>query len=266
MNQAEWERSPLSQKLIVDLAKKGSAGLGEIVYLSETSSTNQRAKKLIDEGKTSFAVITDFQNAGKGRLDRIWQAPKESSILISMVEKLNGVSNPGWLNLWAATIVRRVLFENFLFEIKLKWPNDLVVPNGNSFLKFGGILSQIHKDQVIFGIGINYSQDQNELPIVTATSLKLLTVQYRPREEVLADLISTMHLNWQSEAASSEFPTAATVREYQAASHTMAKKVSVSLPNGKVITGIAEGLAANGALLVKTQSGEIHTITAGDVN
>jgi BirA family transcriptional regulator, biotin operon repressor / biotin---[acetyl-CoA-carboxylase] ligase len=266
MNQTAWERSPLSQKLIVDLVKKGSAGLGEIVYLPETSSTNQRAKELVDAGKTSFAVITDFQSAGKGRLDRIWEAPKESSILISIVESLNGVSNLGWLNLWAATIARRVLLENFLFEIKLKWPNDLVVPDGDSFLKFGGILSQIHQDNAIFGIGINFSQDRDELPISSATSLKLLNVQYRQREEVISDLISTFHLNWQSEAASSEFPTAATVREYQAASHSLAKEVSVSLPSGELISGIAEGLAANGALLVKTKSGEIHTITAGDVS
>lgn len=266
MNQTAWARSPLSQKLIVDLVKKGSSGLTEIVYLPEISSTNDLAIERIDSGESSFVVVTDFQSAGKGRLDRIWEAPKESSILISIVERLAEVNNQGWLNLWAANTVKKVLVKNFFIEIKLKWPNDLVISNGISYFKLGGILSRIHKGKVIFGIGINFSQDQNELPIASATSLKLQAVNYRKREEVLADLISTFHLNWQSEAVSSDFPTADTFREYQASSHSLGREVSVSLSNGQFISGIAEGLAADGALLVRTQSGEIRTVTAGDVN
>jgi BirA family biotin operon repressor/biotin-[acetyl-CoA-carboxylase] ligase len=259
------ERSPLNQKLIEELVKKGPAGVNEILVLPETQSTNQYAIDLLAQGKTNFAVVTDFQSQGKGRLARIWEAPAESSILLSVSMNLNGVTNFGWLNLWAALVVKRILSESASFETKLKWPNDLVVVSNDSFLKFGGILSQIHEDNVIFGIGINFSQKQSELPIASATSLKLIGFEERTREDLIAELISGIFTAWQIEATSSEFPTAATIREYQQASYSLKRLVTVDLPNGETITGEAVGLAANGALLVKTENGQTHTITAGDV-
>jgi biotin-(acetyl-CoA carboxylase) ligase len=42
--------------------------------------------------------------------------------------------------------------------------------------------------------------------------------------------------------------------------------VKVELSQGEVIVGEAIEVAESGALLVKTQSGEIKTITAGDVS
>lgn len=266
MNQTEWERSPLRLNLIQDLVKRATAGVSEIIYLPETGSTNQHAKELVDTGKSDFAVVTDFQVAGKGRLNRIWEASPKSSILLSLAFKLNGVGNIGWLSLWAATVARRVLMENFSLPVELKWPNDLVVATENSFLKFGGILSQLYKDQVIFGVGINFSQEKSELPIPMATSLKLQEVDFVAREFVIADLISNFCNSWSLDAKSDQFPTKATIREYQEASYSLGREVLVSLPNGEEITGIAVALAENGALLVRNQNGEVETITAGDVN
>jgi BirA family biotin operon repressor/biotin-[acetyl-CoA-carboxylase] ligase len=265
MEQPSMERSPLNQKLIEELVKKGPAGVSEILVLPETQSTNQYAIDLLAQGKSNFAVVSDFQSQGKGRLGRIWEAPAQSSILLSVSMKLNGVNNFGWLNLWAALVVKRILGESASFEIKLKWPNDLVVVDDDGFLKFGGILSQIHEDNVIFGIGINYSQDKSELPIETATSLKLIGFTQHAREDLIAELITGIFTSWQIEASSSEFPTSATVREYQQASYSLNKTVTVDLPSGERITGEAVGLAANGALLVRASDGTTHTVTAGDV-
>lgn len=266
MDQQEWERSPLALNLIEDLVKRAQAGLSKIIYLPQTGSTNQVAKDLLDSGDSDFAVVTDFQATGKGRLNRIWEATPESSILLSMAFKFNAVNNLGWLSLWAATIARRVLMENFNLAVELKWPNDLVVATGNSFLKFGGILSQIYKEHVIFGVGINYSQEDSELPNNVATSIKLQNANFVAREFVIADLMSNFYKFWLLDTDSNQFPTKALVREYQAASYTLGRQVVVSLPNGKAINGIAVALTESGALMVRHEDGEIETITAGDVN
>ncbi len=266
MDQQEWERSPLRLNLIEDSVKRAQAGVSKIIYLPQTGSTNQVAVDLLAEGNSEFAVVTDFQSAGKGRLNRIWEASPESSLLISLAFKLNAITNLGWLNLWAATIARRVLMENFNFDITLKWPNDLVVATPDAFLKFGGILSEIHKEHVIFGIGINYSQDHSELPTSISTSIKLQNANFVAREFVIADLISNFHKFWNLDTNCNQFPAKAIMREYQAASYTLGRRVVVTLPSGKEISGIAVALAENGALMVRNEKGEIETITAGDVN
>ncbi len=265
MNQPEWERSPLRLNLIEDALKRASVSHSEIRYHPQTTSTNEIAREMIDDGKSNFVVITDYQSAGKGRLNRIWDASNESSILLSLVLQLKGINNLGWLNLWAATVARSVLVENFNLEVALKWPNDLVIAEADSYLKFGGILSQSYKNQVIFGIGINYSQEQSELPIAAATSLKLQKVAFVSRETLIADLIVRFFTSWKVDANSDSFPSKAIIREYQAASYTLGKSVRVNLPNGKEIAGWAVALAENGALLVRNENGEVETITAGDV-
>lgn len=268
MNQALWERSPLEPNLIVAIAENGPWGTLPVSYLEETTSTNLLAKDFLRQRSypATFALVSDFQSTGRGRLNRIWQAPKQSSILMSLVEDLSKVKNHGWLNLWAALVVRRCLIENFDLEVLLKWPNDLVVVKDNSYLKFGGILSEIYEDKVIFGIGINYSQDQNELPTLVATSLKLLGAKEVARETFIADLLNQIHGAWKSEATHGQFPSRAVVREYESASYSLGRPVEVSLPNGEIIKGKAVGLSPNGALLVETATGLTVTITAGDVN
>lgn len=266
MNSPSEERSPLDQKLIAELVKKASLEVSEILVADQVDSTNQWAIELINSGKSNFALASDYQSHGRGRLSRVWQAPPRSSILLSICLNLNGVTNLGWLNLWAALVVKRILSESVAFEVKVKWPNDLVIEHEADYLKFGGILSQIHKDKVIFGVGINYSQEKSELPVPTATSLKLISEIRHGREVLIAEIIAAFFSSWQSEAASSQFPTQATKREYRHCSFSLGRLVKVELSKGEVIVGEAIEVAESGALLVKTQSGEIKTITAGDVS
>jgi BirA family transcriptional regulator, biotin operon repressor / biotin---[acetyl-CoA-carboxylase] ligase len=266
MNLPTQERSPLDQKLIAELVKKASSEVSEILVVDQVDSTNQWAIELIKAGKSNFALAADYQTHGKGRLQRIWQAPARSSILLTICLEQKNVTNLGWLNLWAALTVKKILSESVSFEIKIKWPNDLVVEFEESYLKFGGILSQIQQHQVIFGIGINYSQELSELPVPTATSLKLLSSSSRSREDLIAELISGIFTAWQSESESSRFPTSATVREYRHCSFSLGRSVKVELSNGEIILGEAIDLTDTGALLVKTKTGVIHTVTAGDVN
>ena len=54
--------------------------------LLKTESTNLLAKCLADGGAPhGMLVVTEFQTAGRGRFERRWQAPKGSSVMMSLL-------------------------------------------------------------------------------------------------------------------------------------------------------------------------------------
>lgn len=54
--------------------------------LEETTSTNEVAKQLAQEGKAENTVVfAEKQTAGKGRLDRTWESPAYKNLYFSMV-------------------------------------------------------------------------------------------------------------------------------------------------------------------------------------
>ena len=58
----------------------------KIVYYEETDSTNIRARKLAEEGAPDGTlVVTDFQNAGRGRRGRMWVSPSGTGIFMSLI-------------------------------------------------------------------------------------------------------------------------------------------------------------------------------------
>ena len=65
----------------------------KIVYYEETDSTNIRARKLAEEGAPDGTlVVTDFQNAGRGRRGRMWVSPSGTGIFIGLHADAGGGS------------------------------------------------------------------------------------------------------------------------------------------------------------------------------
>jgi BirA family transcriptional regulator, biotin operon repressor / biotin---[acetyl-CoA-carboxylase] ligase len=100
-----------------------------VEHLSEIDSTNrwlvERAKEGADEG---LVVYADFQSAGRGRLERPWEAPARSSLLCSIL--LRPELDVDHLQLVVAAVAlaaRAALVRLCGLRPDLKWPNDLVV-------------------------------------------------------------------------------------------------------------------------------------------
>src|SRR5262245_29768744 len=118
----------------------------DVRWVVETDSTNDDLLLLAREGAAEgILVVADHQRAGRGRLDRTWQAPPGSSLLLSVLMR-PGVA-PVQAHL-ASTAVACAAVEACIGVAgaapRLKWPNDLVVldPDGAVRGKLGGILAE----------------------------------------------------------------------------------------------------------------------------
>ena len=162
-------------------------------------------------------------------------------------------------------------------DARLKWPNDVVVDcSGESesrsgtqgdiagwgtLRKIAGILCEVSDDAVVAGIGINVSQTRAELPVPHAASM--VTVGSRQLDRGL--LLDALSQRVAAEIDNAETDPGALVAEVAAVTCTLGRQILVERTGAPPITGIAEGIGADGSLLVRTSAGEPVEVTAGDV-
>ena len=109
-----------------------------ISYIDETGSTNADLLDAAALGAPDGTVlVAAHQRAGRGRLDRRWDAPPGSNLLCSILflqlpERLHELT-------WAVAVAAARACETVAgVRPDLKWPNDLLVDGR----KLAGILAQ----------------------------------------------------------------------------------------------------------------------------
>jgi BirA family biotin operon repressor/biotin-[acetyl-CoA-carboxylase] ligase len=130
-------------------------------------------QRLLDGAPEGAVAATDEQTEGRGRLGRSWHAPAGSSILFSIVlvpavppERL-----PELTVVAGEAVAEAIAAETGLLPT-IKLPNDVLVDGR----KIAGVLAETSEGRVVLGIGINVSQQAEELPARPehpATSLAL---------------------------------------------------------------------------------------------
>ncbi len=157
------------------------------LHLRRTDSTNERARALAVAGALHGTLVTAAeQTAGRGRQGRRWSAPAESALLMSIVLR----KPPALLPLAAAVAVCDVAGE----EARVKWPNDVVLAQGEGLAKLAGILIEGRPQEgwAVLGIGLNAAVRVEELPPElhgTAASLGLARAEIEP---LLARLLEAL--------------------------------------------------------------------------
>lgn len=231
-----------------------------------TPSTNaavaERARAGEDPG---LVLVTEHQTAGRGRLDRVWEAPARSSLTFSVLMRPDVPPDSwSWLPLLTGYAVQAALADR-LPDIALKWPNDVLVDGGElgTGRKVAGILvERIDTDRgpmAVVGVGINVDQTLDELPIALATSVSLETGEPVERTGLLSQVLGSLHgLQGLLD------DTVALRRAYADVCVTLGRTVDVHLPGGDVRRGEALDIDATGALVVGTDDGAL-TVAAGDV-
>ncbi|MDD5132517.1 MAG: biotin--[acetyl-CoA-carboxylase] ligase [bacterium] len=176
----------------------------KIHYFTSIDSTNNYAKKLAQSGAPEGTlVLAETQTQGKGRLGRSWFSPVGRSIYFSLILRPDVL--PAYaqrFTLLAGVAVAAAIKKTCGLTVRLKWPNDLVVVNKGSYLKLGGILTEMaaESDRVnylVTGIGINVNIDKNEFPAdlrSRGTSLKAQDTHNLPvaRVKLLQQIITEM--------------------------------------------------------------------------
>ncbi|MCI4318227.1 MAG: biotin--[acetyl-CoA-carboxylase] ligase, partial [Thermoplasmata archaeon] len=89
-------------------------------------STQAEAVRLVRFGaREGTLVVAREQSDGRGRLDRHWASPR-GGLYLSMVVALPRTS-PGLLPLAVGAELRDALHRDWDADLRVKWPNDLVV-------------------------------------------------------------------------------------------------------------------------------------------
>jgi BirA family transcriptional regulator, biotin operon repressor / biotin---[acetyl-CoA-carboxylase] ligase len=163
-------------------------------------------------------VVADHQTAGRGRLDRRWESPPGTALLVSFVLRPNPV-----LSLAAGVAAAQACGGG----VRLKWPNDLLL-NG---AKVGGILVEVTSTTAICGIGIN-------LAWAPPGAAKL-----NQDRDMLLDRLRVELDRW----ASADLEDVLTF--WRALSDTLGKRVRVD-QGERVFDGTAEDIGPRGELIV----------------
>ena len=270
----------------------------EVRVVEETGSTNADLLAEAQAGaREGLVLVAEEQTAGRGRMGRRWISPPRRSLTFSvLLRPAVPAGLLGWLPLLAGVAVASALQQTAGVDARLKWPNDVLVDGA----KIAGILAERWGSAVVVGTGINVLQQRGELPVPTATSL-LVAQGAGPagaagpaaareagpveaweagpagapgpgagadmRERLLTavlDELARWYNAWLDQPQPGDADGCGLRAEYLRRSGTVGSAVTVMLPGGQNLTGMAAGIDAAGRLEIRTPAGLVQ-VSAGDV-
>ena len=239
-----------------------------VEYFEETSSTNDIAKAMADNGaKEGTLVIAESQAHGKGRWGRNWESPKYLGIYVSIIlrPKLNKEIIP-FISLISGIATAETIKEEMGLDAKIKWPNDILIREK----KVSGILieSSIIRDKfefLILGIGINVNNETFKGEYLhTPTSLRIeKDGNIISRKKILERLLVKLE-KWYFLLLKEPDGKETILKRYKELSHTLGKEVT--LRAGKdLLKGTAIDIDQMGFLVLKDKKGKLERIPSGEL-
>ena len=260
---------PDAEALQSSLRPETLSGLELLQVLPEIDSTN---RYLLDQPPPSpgcfHVVLADYQTAGRGRMGKVWRAQRSSSILLSIAYVFRSPPRTlPTLSLAVGVAIVEVLRELEVAAVALKWPNDILVDEA----KLGGILIEARGAAsanvlTVIGLGLNVDlagASEKELapdrsgPII---DLKHCAEDLPARVTVAALLIDAVcnALRRFDDQGFAAFRDGWNNCDWLRGRHT-----TVETASGR-ITGAADGVDEDGALLLMTRDGR-RSVRSGSI-
>ena len=187
-------------------------------------------------------IAAEFQSAGRGRLDRKFDAPTGSALLFSFyITPKRSRSDWGFLSHLAALCMSEIISNDLNTAVSLKWPNDILIADK----KVCGLIAQATADGVIIGIGLNVGMSLSELPVETATSLAIAESDQLDRNQILIQFLERFSLRFLDWETGREF-----IDEYSKVSATLGCDVQIEVAGRENRIGFAQSITASGALIL----------------
>ena len=241
--------------------------------LAETPSTNDEAKRAAREGAPNLTVfVAETQSAGRGRQGRAWSSPRGENLLFSVLFRLTGPTQRLPLAALAAGLAVRDVVARALPRraVRVKWPNDvLVARDGDGALgrKVAGVLveSVLSGAEAVAIVGVGLNVHTRAFPDdlaarATSVALELDPADAPPdRAALLADAIAALDRDVPLVVARGLGLVHARLAEADAL-----RGRPVRSDDG--VAGIAEGVDADGRLLVRGADGVLRRLVAGEVH
>lgn len=250
-------------KELIEIGMKSDFIGHSVEVLESVDSTNDYAKKKAKELVDGSVIISLEQVKGKGRRGRSFHSGKGDGIYLSIILKpgFEPTKAPFITSIAGAALVNT--FNKFNIQTKVKWPNDVLI-NGK---KVAGILTEMSADMefieyIVLGVGINVSglEFPNELKNI-ATSLKLEGYDVKKLSIIWQfiyefELLYNLYLNEN---------TSEVVNILRNNSSVIGKQINVHYMN-EVESAIAVDINNQGALIIKTQEGEVKELSSGEIS
>lgn len=240
-------------------------------------STNDVVRDWLAEGTPEVCLaIADEQTAGRGRHGRSWVAPRGAAVLLSLGFR------PTWLDparAWQLSAVTSLAMAEAAEDmaglsngqIRLKWPNDLVVERADGIRKLAGVLGETdglgtRDPRVIVGIGLNVDWPAAAFPAELADSMtSLREVAFgRPVDRIAlaAGFVERLRVGVQA-LRGGRFRAS----DWSGRQVTTGVEVDLSLADGLEATVRATGVDADsGALIVEDPvTGATRALVVGEV-
>lgn len=259
-----WDSAALAAKL-------AGRRLGNpLLVVAETESTNDLAWSEAKSGAPEgLLVVADRQMRGRGRAGHVWFSPPGVGVWASFL--LRPAFSPRCLSLvpLASGVAAARAAERLGVPAGLKWPNDLLAPDGSG-RKLGGVLAESRAEElgswtVVVGIGMNVNTQSDDFPAAlrgTAASLAMLAGRPLSREDYLIELVDALADEY-GRLAREE--TDALLDSWRQRAVIFGRPVRVRA-SGAEVHGIARDLTGDGSLVVRLDSGAELEIRAGQLD
>ena len=133
--------------------------MDSLIYFNNCASTQDELIDFLNQHYLSedfLAVYTFNQTKGRGQYGNSWENLPEENLAYSFALKTKNINiSDTYFNFYTAILVRDFIANLTKTEVKIKWPNDLILKNK----KICGMLFEKNKNYFVVGIGINILQE-----------------------------------------------------------------------------------------------------------
>lgn len=228
----------------------------DVHFLPECHSTNDIALRMIRlrQTKEGSIVISDNQTKGKGQRGNTWQSEAGKNLTFSLILRPDfmDISEQFYLNMAVSNSIRRLLQE-YIPNLKVKWPNDLIVPGYGKLV--GTLIENTFSgkqwEYAVVGIGVNVNQLQFVTPNVA--SISSITGSQFDLEELFRLLITQLEQGYIQLKKGKWKEIKA---EYLMHLYRMDSWANYQA-NGKQFSGKIVGISADGKLELELKNGEL---------
>lgn len=252
------------------LPASARTGLAALEVAWSLDSTNSELLRRDTPVRGCAVLLAERQTGGRGRRGRDWASPLAAHLYLSLARRFEGgLARLGGLSLVAGIAACEALQALGFPQVRLKWPNDLVVEAGSGLRKLGGLLVEGGGEaggaaRAVIGIGVNV-----RMPAAFASGID------QPWTQLAALVPVPPARNLLAAALLQHLLPALDVFDAHGLAPFLPRYAALDALAGRAVQvheaarhwgGQALGIAEDGALRVRDDAGDIRQVHAGDVS
>lgn len=245
-------------------------GLADLEVAWSLDSTNSELLRRDTPARGCAVLLAERQTGGRGRRGREWSSPLAAHLYLSLARRFEGgLARLGGLSLVVGVAACEALQALGFPQLRLKWPNDMVVDDGGGLRKLGGLLVEGGGEaggaaRAVVGIGVNVRMPAAFSSAIDQPWTQLAALAPAPPARnvlaagLLAQLLPALDV-FDAQGLAPFLP------RYAALDALAGRPVQVHEAT-RSWEAQALGIAEDGALRVRDDTGDIRLVHAGDVS